>query len=142
MTFRAILIVCGRYEFLLTNTKYGVCIEKLELGRQKMSNGTTEKTLKERVIRVIAEQLGVNENNITLETDLLGDLGADSLDMVETIMAIEAEFKINIPDEEAIKTTTVQEIINNIEEKLLKKSKWSNKSPCMLSAGLLNFTFL
>ena len=62
----------------------------------------------EKVKNVIIEQLGVAENNITMEASFIDDLGADSLDIVELIMALEEEFDIEIPDSDAEKVVTVQ----------------------------------
>lgn len=69
----------------------------------------------ERVKKIIAEQLGVNEGEITNESSFVDDLGADSLDTVELVMALEEEFGTEIPDEEAEKITTVQQAIDYIK---------------------------
>ena len=66
--------------------------------------------------QVIAEQLGVDEPDIKSESHFIDDLGADSLDTVELVMALEEEFGIEIPDEEAEKILTVQDAINYVEE--------------------------
>lgn len=72
-------------------------------------------TVEERVKKIIAEQLGVNEGEITNESSFVDDLGADSLDTVELVMALEEEFTTEIPDEEAEKITTVQQAIDYIQ---------------------------
>lgn len=64
---------------------------------------------------IIAEQLGVEENAITMDTNLMKDLEADSLDAVEIIMAIEDEFDIEVPDEDAEKFQTVADIVSYVE---------------------------
>ncbi|MDR1012547.1 MAG: acyl carrier protein [Coxiellaceae bacterium] len=69
----------------------------------------------ERVKKIIAEQLGVNEKEIANEASFVDDLGADSLDTVELVMALEEEFNTEIPDDEAEKITTVQQAIEYIQ---------------------------
>ncbi|CAZ89390.1 MAG: acyl carrier protein [Thiomonas sp.] len=64
--------------------------------------------IEQRVKKIIAEQLGVAEDQVTNEKSFVDDLGADSLDTVELVMALEDEFHIEIPDEDAEKITTVQ----------------------------------
>lgn len=66
----------------------------------------------------LVEQFSVNEDEITLETSLLEDLGADSLDLVELIMAMEQEFDIEIPDEDVEQLRTVGDAVNYIKEKV------------------------
>ena len=70
----------------------------------------------EKVKNVIIEQLGVAENNITMEASFIDDLGADSLDIVELIMALEEEFDIEIPDADAEKVVTVGDVVDYIKE--------------------------
>ena len=74
-----------------------------------------QKTIEQRVKEIIVNQLNVNEEQITPEASFLDDLGADSLDTVELIMAFEEEFGIEIPDEDAEKITRVKEAIDYIE---------------------------
>ena len=72
----------------------------------------------ERVTKLVCEQLGVKEEEVTPEASFVEDLGADSLDTVELVMALEEEFETEIPDEEAEKITTVQQAIAYIEANL------------------------
>ncbi len=69
----------------------------------------------EKVQEKVAEQLGVETDEITLESSFIDDLGADSLDIVELLMALEEEFDIEIPDEEAEKLTTVGDVVDYIK---------------------------
>jgi acyl carrier protein len=71
--------------------------------------------IEQRVKKIVAEQLGVNESEIKIESSFVNDLGADSLDTVELVMALEEEFETEIPDEEAEKITTVQQAINYVQ---------------------------
>ena len=68
--------------------------------------------------KIVVEQLGVKEEEVTNEASFVDDLGADSLDTVELVMALEEEFKTEIPDEEAEKITTVQQAIDYINANL------------------------
>jgi acyl carrier protein len=68
-----------------------------------------------RVKKIVAEQLGANEADVKLESSFVDDLGADSLDTVELVMALEEEFECEIPDEEAEKITTVQQAVDYIK---------------------------
>jgi acyl carrier protein len=67
-----------------------------------------------RIKKIVAEQLGVNEAEIKNESSFVNDLGADSLDTVELVMALEEEFECEIPDEQAEKINTVQEAIDYV----------------------------
>ncbi|MFV2060257.1 MAG: acyl carrier protein [Gammaproteobacteria bacterium] len=71
-------------------------------------------SIEERVKKIVIEQLGVKEEEVTSEASFVDDLGADSLDTVELVMALEEEFETEIPDEEAEKITTVKEAVNFI----------------------------
>jgi acyl carrier protein len=75
----------------------------------------------EKVKKMIVEQLGVSEAEVTPEKKFIDDLGADSLDIVELIMAFEDEYGIEIPDEDAEKMETVGDAIKYIEERLASK---------------------
>lgn len=77
-----------------------------------------EKTVEERVKDVIVAQLGVDPSEVKPEASFVDDLGADSLDTVELVMALEEEFGIEIPDEEAEKIKTVGEAMEHIKSKL------------------------
>ncbi|GAB4317466.1 MAG: acyl carrier protein [Candidatus Zixiibacteriota bacterium] len=70
----------------------------------------------ERVKKIIVDQLGVNEEQVTEDAAFIDDLGADSLDTVELVMALEEEFGMEIPDEEAEKISTVKAAIDYIEK--------------------------
>jgi len=71
----------------------------------------------ERVKKIIVEQLGVEEEEVTMEAAFIDDLGADSLDIVELVMAFEEEFGLEIPDEDAEKIRTVGDAVNYINER-------------------------
>lgn len=75
-----------------------------------------EKTVVQRVTEIIVEQLKVSPEEVTLEASFIDDLGADSLDLVELIMAMEEEFGLEISDEDAEKIQTVQDTVNYITE--------------------------
>lgn len=82
-------------------------IEKIR-GIDQMSS------IEERVKKIVIEQLGVKEEEVTKDASFVDDLGADSLDTVELVMALEEEFETEIPDEDAEKITTVAEAVNYI----------------------------
>ena len=75
----------------------------------------------QRIKAIIAEQLGVKPEEVTAQASFIDDLGADSLDTVELIMALEEEFNVEIPDEDAEKMTTVGDAIKYIESKTANK---------------------
>ncbi len=72
-------------------------------------------TVEERVKKIVVEQLGVKEEEVNATSSFVDDLGADSLDTVELVMALEEEFETEIPDEEAEKITTVQQAIDYVK---------------------------
>jgi len=74
----------------------------------------TMSTVEQQVKKIVAEQLGVKEEEVTNDASFVDDLGADSLDTVELVMALEEEFETEIPDEDAEKITTVQQAIDYI----------------------------
>ena len=76
-----------------------------------------EKSIEEKVKDIIVEQLGVNPEQVTPQAKFIEDLGADSLDTVELVMAFEEEFNVEVPDEEAEKLQTVGDVVKYIEEK-------------------------
>lgn len=73
-------------------------------------------TIEERVKQIVVEQLGVKEEEVSGDSSFVDDLGADSLDTVELVMALEEEFNCEIPDNEAEKITTVQQAIDYIKQ--------------------------
>ena len=74
----------------------------------------------ERVKKIVVEHLGVEPDQVVEKANFIDDLGADSLDTVELVMALEEEFEIEIPDEEAEKITTVQQAINYVNDRRAK----------------------
>jgi acyl carrier protein len=70
--------------------------------------------IEQRVKKIVAEQLGVNDAEVKIESSFVDDLGADSLDTVELVMALEEEFECEIPDEDAEKITTVKQAVDYI----------------------------
>ncbi len=75
-----------------------------------------ETNIEQKVRDIIVEQLGVNADQVTIEAKFIEDLGADSLDTVELVMAFEEEFGIEVPDEEAEKLLTVGDVVRYIED--------------------------
>jgi acyl carrier protein len=76
----------------------------------------SEKTVEEKVRDIIVDQLGVNAEQVVLTARFIEDLGADSLDTVELVMAFEEEFSIEVPDEEAEKLQSVGDVVKYVEE--------------------------
>ena len=73
-------------------------------------------SVEQKVIEIIIDQLGVDEKQVNSEASFIDDLGADSLDTVELVMALEEEFDIEIPDEDAEKISTVQNAVDYIKD--------------------------
>jgi acyl carrier protein len=80
-------------------------------------------TVEARVKKIVVEQLGVNEAEVTNDASFVDDLGADSLDTVELVMALEEEFETEIPDEDAEKITTIQQAIDYINAHIGEHAK-------------------
>jgi len=80
----------------------------------------SEKSIEEKVKDIIVEQLGVNPEQVTPTASFIEDLGADSLDTVELVMAFEVEFGVEVPDEDAEKLQTVGDVVKYIEERSQK----------------------
>ena len=80
----------------------------------------SEKSIEEKVKDIIVEQLGVNPEQVTSTASFIEDLGADSLDTVELVMAFEEEFGVEVPDEDAEKLQNVGDVIKYIEERSQK----------------------
>jgi len=78
-----------------------------------------------RVKKIVIEQLGVKEEEVTTEASFVDDLGADSLDTVELVMALEEEFETEIPDEDAEKIVTIKDAVKYISERMEKETKAS-----------------
>ena len=85
---------------------------------QLWRSNKTMSSIEDRVKKIVAEQLGVKEDEVRNEASFVDDLGADSLDTVELVMALEEEFETEIPDEEAEKITTVQQAIDYVNRHL------------------------
>ena len=75
-------------------------------------------SVEEKVKNIIVEQLGVDMESVTAEASFIDDLGADSLDIVELVMTMEEEFDLEIPDEDAEKIKTVNDVVNYIKAKV------------------------
>jgi len=78
------------------------------------------RNIEEIVIEIVPEQMGVRKSDLTITTRFIEDLGADSLDTVELVMAFEEEFNVEVPDEDAEKLQTVGDVVKYIEEKTSK----------------------
>jgi acyl carrier protein len=88
-----------------------------------------EKSIEEKVKDIIVEQLGVNPEQVTSQASFIEDLGADSLDIVELVMAFEEEFSVEVPDEDAEKLQTVGDVIKYIDERAKKEGEAGASAP-------------
>ncbi len=82
----------------------------------RKKNHLTQMQLAEKLKTIVVDQLGVNEENVTMEATFVDDLAADSLDIVELVMNVEREFDLEIPDEDAEKIVTIGDVVKYIEE--------------------------
>ncbi len=78
----------------------------------------SEANINTRVVKIVSEQLGIEESKIMPESSFVDDLGADSLDTVELVMAFEEEFDVEIPDEDSRKITTVSDVLDYIKNRV------------------------
>jgi acyl carrier protein len=83
----------------------------------EITTGRTNMALNPKIKEIIVEQLGVDPEKVKSEASFIDDLGADSLDIVELVMAMEEEFDIEIPDEDAEKLRTVNDVVTYLEKK-------------------------
>src|SRR5205807_4924611 len=90
-------------------------------GRTEQPNFMADKSIEEKAKDIIVEQLGVNPEQVTPQASFIEDLGADSLDIVELVMAFEEEFSVEVPDEDAEKLQTVGDVIKYIQERAKPK---------------------
>jgi acyl carrier protein len=96
-------------------------VEDAPPNKAKGETFMTDKSIEEKVKEIIVEQLGVNPEQVTPTASFIEDLGADSLDIVELVMAFEEEFSVEVPDEDAEKLQTVGDVVKYIEEKASKQ---------------------
>jgi acyl carrier protein len=89
----------------------------METEIDKSQKGRTSMSVNQKIKDIIVEQLGVDPERVAAEASFIDDLGADSLDIVELVMAMEEEFNIEIPDEDAEKLRTVADVQNYLEKK-------------------------
>ena len=96
-------------------------IKREEFISDRLAEENAMSNIDERVINIVAEQLNVKKEEIKLDSSFVDDLGADSLDTVELVMALEEEFEAEIPDEDAEKIVTVQNAIDYIQSQAAKQ---------------------
>ena len=84
-------------------------------------DGAKVENIQEEVIKTVAEQLGLEANKVTPTASFTGELGADSLDVVEMVMALETKFQVEIPDDDTEKITNVEQAVAYLQEKLASR---------------------
>jgi acyl carrier protein len=109
------MVECGWANSKALEYDLSCCFANLTRFLLKTHGGSVMENIEQRVKKIVAEQLGVKEEEIKNESSFVDDLGADSLDTVELVMALEEEFETEIPDEEAEKITTVQQAIDFVK---------------------------
>jgi acyl carrier protein len=113
--FQAVLSRANVLKFTFVRTTSRFVRDGRTLIDHLEEEGDLMENIEQRVKKIVAEQLGVNEADVKNESSFVNDLGADSLDTVELVMALEEEFETEIPDEEAEKITTVQQAVDYIK---------------------------
>src|SRR5690242_15362144 len=99
----------------------GSCAKPAKISAFPKIPGGSMAAVEQKVKQIIVEQLGVDESQVDMNASFVDDLGADSLDIVELVMAFEEAFELEIPDEDAEKITTVKDAVEYIENKTAKK---------------------
>jgi acyl carrier protein len=112
--WRAGILTAG--ETRVRSIPAAVCDERATKPAVKIPSDMADKPIDQRVKDIIVEQLGVKPDQVTPEAKFIEDLGADSLDTVELVMALEEEFGIEVPDEQAEKLQSVGDVIKYIED--------------------------
>ena len=92
-------------------------------------------SIEDRVKKIVVEQLGVSEDQVTPDASFVDDLGADSLDTVELVMALEEEFDAEIPDDQAEKITTVKQAVEFIQANTNGRNPWRSFSNIVVKAA-------
>ena len=109
-----------RIRSILVFTVIPLIINNLQPDFDKILGGESmdAAAMKDKIVEIIANQLGIDHGDVTPEASVVDDLGADSLDVVELVMALEEEFNLEIPDEEAEKIKSVKDIFSHMENAL------------------------
>ena len=98
--------------------RYSTDVHKLDFEKIPGGESMDVAAMKDKIVEIIANQLGIDHGDVTPEASVVDDLGADSLDVVELVMALEEEFNLEIPDEEAEKIKSVRDIFSHMENAL------------------------